>query len=343
MDTNIENIYNIVQAFKTDKGGDFAQNGFSFQFACLMLDILKRFRDNKDFMACGEQIDDYMLIDDFGINIYQCKNFKNKSYTLNSLTNSCKGKSLWNKILDIYQELKKIIGSTTSIYYWILINKTNKISLTVNEENKKAYDTSKYEDCLKLSLISKEEKDSLNENGILLDTDFENFYIYRVLGYDTFDSEVKSFMEEIINSKYSENVKYNPPALYNTLTSKIKERSIKKTATNLQVFTEDIENVLRFNTDIFYDFVNVVNLIKTTFHYDISKVNETYNYLKCAISPLKANMTEFKDYLEIKSLIKSGKDFDEIINYCTMKKCLIKCTTIDEIIALILLCKGEKI
>ncbi len=343
MDTSIEEIYNTIQEFETNKGGDFAQNGFSFQVACLMLDILIRFKDNQDFIVCGETVDDYVIVDKLGIKVCQCKNFKTKSYTLNSLTSKVKNKSLWDKMSGIYQKLKLLVRDSVKIYSWLLINKTNRISLIVENENKQACNTKDYENHLQLSLITSDEKKSLNETNILLDSDFENFNIYKILGYDTYDSEVKDIMEEIINDKYSEDAKYNPIVLYRTLISKVKERSVKKIGTNLKTFTEDIENILRFNTDKFYDFVNVKNLIVTSYSFDIVKVNEVYNYLKCVLSPLKPNMLELKDFLEVKSLIEAKKNFDEIIDYCIMKKCLIKYTTIDEIIALILLCKGEKI
>lgn len=343
MSINIEEIYSLIQEFETDKGGDNAEKGFSFQFACLLLDILKRFKHNKDFMVCGETVDDYVIVDDAGINVCQCKNFKDKSYTITALKTKVREKSMWDKISSIYKKLAVLVGDAAKINSWILINKTNKISLIVEKENKKAYNMQKYENNLNLGLITKEEKTQLNENGNLVISDFDNFTIYKVLGYDTYDSEVKNVLEEIINDKYSEDVKYNPVALYKTLVSKIRERSVKKKATNLKMFTEDIERILRFNVERFYDFVNVKDQIATSYDYDIAKVNSNYNCLQCILNPLKSNMVEMEDFLKIKELNNMGKSFDEIIEFCRLNHCLIKYTTIDEIIALILLCRGEKI
>lgn len=342
MSVNIKEIYNIIQEFETNKGGDYAENGFSFQFSCLLLDALKRFKDNKDFIVCGETVDDYVIIDDEGINICQCKNLKDKSYTISALTTRIKEKSMWDRISDIYKKMVSLLGGAHDINSWLLINKANKISLFVEKENKKAYDIPKYENNLNLGLIREDEKQQLIANGKLSNLDLNNFTIYKVLGYDTYDSEVKSVMEEIINYKYSEDVVYNPLGLYRSLIQKIRERSVKKEGTDLKLFTEDIEKVLSFNSEKFYDYVNVKDQILTSYNYDIAKVNANYNTLKSILNPLKSNMVDHADFLKMKEIICSGKSFDEIIEYCLMNRCLIKYTTVDEIIALILICKGEK-
>ena len=339
----IEKIFEKLLKFKSDTGGLNAENGFAFQYACLLSDMLVNFREDKDFIVCGEMIDDYIFIDETGIKICQCKNYKSKSYNTTSLLQKDKRtqKCIWEKMVNIYSAVVELMNNEYQINSWLLINKDNKISFVVESENKKAYCTNQYGDFLALNLISEDEK--LNLTTLIDKNNLCNFAIKKShLGYDTFNSQVAQELYDAISEKYSDEAKYNPIVLFRTLIDKIRERAKMKRPTNLRQFSQDIETLLSFKLDRFAPFGDVKDLIQTQYQYDYLKVNENYLNLYRLINPQKDNLSQYKDFCTIEELVDAGKSFDEIIEYCEKQSALYICTSVEEIIALILLCKGER-
>lgn len=339
----IEKIFETLLRFKSDKGGINAENGFAFQYACLLSDMLVNFREDKDFIVCGEMIDDYIFIDETGIKICQCKNYKSKSYNTTSLLQKDKRtqKCIWEKMVNIYSSVVELLNNEYQVNSWLLINRDNNISFVVESEKKKAYCTDGYCDFLALNLISEDEK--LNLTKFI---DKYNLYRFAIkkshLGYDTFDSQVAQELYNAISEKYSDEAKYSPIVLFRTLINKIRERAKMKNPTNLQQFSQDIETLLSFKLDRFAPFSDVKDLIQTQHQYDFLKVNESYLNLYKLINPQKDNLTQYKDFCTIKEMVYNRKSFDEIIESCEKQNLLYICTSIEEIIALILLCKGER-
>lgn len=58
----LEETYERLLVIDTNKGGINAENGFEFQYACALFDIVERYERNEDFIVCLESVDDYILI-----------------------------------------------------------------------------------------------------------------------------------------------------------------------------------------------------------------------------------------------------------------------------------------
>lgn len=339
----IEQIFEALLEFKSDTGGLNAENGFAFQYACLLSDMLVNFREDKDFIVCGEMIDDYIFIDETGIKICQCKNIKSKSYNTTSLLQKDKRtqKCIWEKMVNIYSAVVELLNNECHINSWLLINKDNKISFVVESENRKASSTTQYCNFLTLNLISEDEKLSLAQH--IDKNELSHFAVKKShLGHDTYDSQVAQELYDAISQKYSDEVNYNPIVLFRTIIDKIRERAKRKIPTNLNQFRQDIEILVNFRLDRFAPFSDVKDLIQTQYSYSISKVNEYYLQLVKIINPKKGSLPQYNDFCIIKKLVENGKDFDCIIKECVIQCLLCICTSVEEIIALILMCKGER-
>lgn len=335
----MEKLFNEILNFDTNQGGLNAGNGFDFQYACALSDIVDRYVQNKNFIVCVENVDDYIILEeDNSIIINQCKNYKSWACNTNNILKKPNGKeSIWQKMIAIYKRLKLHLGNKADIKYMLIINKRNNISIIVESENKEAYKTEKFVDYLQLDQISKDSKKELEIDEKI---DFTKFSIKRLLSYDNYDSEVQSKLYNAINDKKGIDSKYNPITLYNTLLAELKQKSKQKIGLNLQTFIKVIDALVDMQIERFLSYPEVKDYNNYSKEFDKSKLSYNYNKLKAILNSNESKLIETQYFNRIKTY-SSDSNFDNIVESCK-KDTFISILSIEELLAYTLLIKGEK-
>ncbi len=338
----MRDLYAKILEFETDPGGRNAEIGFDFQYACAMSDMIDRYINNKDFIVCIENVDDYIVVDENNeITICQCKNYGNWSCTINNLIKKDKnGNSIWNKIKKIHNKLKEILSkSFTNINSMLIINSKNNISIIVDSEQKEAYKTTRYLNLLNLKETDQKTKDILSEGEIV---DFGCFFVKRTLDHELFNEQVKDKLNQAIIDKKGMTVTFNPIALYNTLIANLKQKSRTREGVDLQNFVKTIEDLINVKLERFLNYSDVKDYNNYSFsYYDASKVAINYNNLKKILNAQEDMLIESITFSKIKQY-KGKAEFNEIVDLCQHDANL-NLLSVEEIIAYILLCKGENV
>lgn len=337
----MKDLYARILDFETDPGGLYAEIGFDFQYACAMSDMIDRYINNKDFIVCIENVDDYIVVDEnHDVTICQCKNYRNWSCTINNLIRKDKnGNSIWNKIKEIYGRLKALLSQLcTNINSILIINSKNNISIMVDSEQKEAYKTTRFLNLLNLKETNQQTKDILSEGEIV---DFDHFFIKRTLDNELFDEQVKDKLNQAIIDKKGMTVKFNPIALYDTLIANLKKKSKTREGVNLQNFTKIIETLIMVELERFLNYSDVKDYNNYSSNYDVAKVACNYNKLKNILNSQEDTMIESIRYLKIREY-KDEPDFNLIVDLCKHDMQL-NMLDVEDIIAYALLSKGEKI
>ena len=100
----------IINEKSREDGGNVAQDGFSYQYACAIKEIIDRYIKNQDFLLIIEKIDDFIIVDDHMVNIFQAKNIKDKSYTVDFLTTNKNGDNSSKKTSILSHDKCLILG-----------------------------------------------------------------------------------------------------------------------------------------------------------------------------------------------------------------------------------------
>ena len=335
----MQSLFKEILKFNTDKGGLNAEKGFDFQYACALFDMIERYKANKNFIICIENVDDYIIVEkNNNVIIKQCKNYKTWACNVNNLLKKPKDKeSIWEKMVSIYKRLKDMLGDKVYISYMLIINKKNNISILVESEGKEACKTEKFVDYLSLNEINEESKQKLKIGGNI---DWDRFFIKRLLSYDTFEDEVKVKLYDAINDKKGISAKYNPTILYRSLLADLKDKSRKRQGVDLQQFIKNIDQLIEMPVDRFLSYSDVRDCNNYTGDFDMSRVNGNYIRFRAILNSRVEGMEEIRRYNEVKTHCNED-DFDSIVENCKKNEMLFV-LKIEELLAYILLAKGEK-
>lgn len=337
----MKNLYAKILEFETDPGGRNAEIGFDFQYACAMSDMIDRYIDNRDFIVCIENVDDYIVVDENNkVTICQCKNYSSWSCTINNLIKKDKyDNSIWSKIKEIYNRLKNLLAQLSpNINSILIINTNNNISIIVDSEQKEAYKTNRYLNLLNLKDTNQQTKDVLCDGETV---DFDHFFVKRALDHSLFDEQVKEKLNQAIINKKGMTVKYNPIALYNTLIANLKQKSRTREGVDLQNFIRTIEDLISVELERFLNYSDVKDYNNYSSCFDVAKVASNYNKLKSILNAREDNLIESIIFSKIREY-KDEPDFNVIVDSCQHDTNL-NLLEVETIIAYALLCKGEKI
>ena len=337
----------IINEKSREDGGNVAQDGFSYQYACAIKEIIDRYIKNQDFLLIIEKIDDFIIVDDHMVNIFQAKNIKDKSYTVDFLTtnkngdNSSKKTSILSNIVSNYNQIKKALNNYSNIKSYLVINnENNKISLKIQPDNKKAYKSDDHRDFLNLDLVIQDEKNEM-EKIISMTCPFTNIYIKRMLPYKDYEEYVKISINQAINLKYKDPY-YNLDAIYDSLRLELEKCRKRFNKLDISYLSEKIDKVIKLDKVSFSnwadvkDFLNSVNI-----KYDISIVCEHYRLYSKMLNSKCETIPIFKDYTYVKSFCKSLKSVQEIFDDIAKDNKLTLTNRTEEVLAMILLNKGE--
>ncbi|QVK21368.1 DUF4297 domain-containing protein [Mycoplasmatota bacterium] len=327
----------IIERKCLDESGINALNGFSFQFSNAIYEIVERYKGCKNFSIVFESHDDFLIIDTKALFLFQAKNFKDKTFTAQNIT-SAKEKSILAKMNQARDNIKDIIEENV-ISYLIINNENSKIGFRVKpKKNEKAYNTEEYIDKVCLSVISDDCKekvlDILNN-----EKELETFFIKRQLRYSKHSDDVRLFIEDVLNDKFTE-PKVNLSSIYDFLERQIKNSMLEKKYYSFTDMDSDMRNIVSFQVDEFDAFSELIYLLVD---YDTGEKNIIRNRYKEYVTKLAGSRINdvFNDFQYVKSVVNRDDLLEDNLRQVQREK-LLSFYDGEEIVSLILLAYGEK-
>lgn len=325
----------IIEKKCIDESGLTTLNGFSFQFSNAIYEIIKRFERNEDFSIIFESHDDFLIIDETSLYLFQAKNYKTTTFTAGNLSKG-EDKSILGKMSQARQNISGLI--TDNVRNYLIINNDKaKIGLVVKDENKKAYSLEEYENEICLNFISDNCKESILT--VLHEDVLDSFYVKRQLRYDKHVDDVRLSIEDVLNEKYTE-PKTNLLSIYDFLERRIRNSMEEKKYYSLNEMNKDIGDIINFQNDRFESFSELKYLLDDYTAGITHLIKNRYKEYVSVITSSKINDI-YDDFI----LLRKTLSIDNLLNETLCKIDISELTNIydpEQLIALILLVYGER-